>query len=183
MSNMLSKVVIFSVGATIGSAVTWAIAKAKFEHLAVEEIEAVREYYRQKAETMPAVRSVNQDTKNDTSILEQYRENIRNSGYESAATDKEEGKEISMEKDKPYVISPDDFDEMDDYETETLMYYEDDVLTDDSGNIINDVEKLIGKDSLSHFGEYEDDSVFVRNDKLKTDYEILADGRNYYDVY
>ena len=88
-----------------------------------------------------------------------------------------------MEKDKPYVISPDDFDEMDDYETETLMYYEDDVLTDDGGNIITDVEKLIGKDSLSHFGEYEDDSVFVRNDKLKTDYEILADGRNYYDVY
>lgn len=41
----------------------------------------------------------------------------------------------------------------------------------------------IGDDALGHFGEYEDDSVFVRNDEEQTDYEILLDGRNYHDVY
>ena len=40
-------------------------------------------------------------------------------------------------------------------------------------------EESVGKESLTHFGEYEDDSVFVRNDNLKADYEILADKRTY----
>ena len=35
---------------------------------------------------------------------------------------------------------------------------------------------------MSHFGEYEDDSVFVRNDDRKCDYEILMDQRLYSDV-
>ena len=42
--------------------------------------------------------------------------------------------------------------------------------------------ETIGKDSLTHFGEYEDDSVFVRNDRLKADYEILMDQRTYAEV-
>ena len=46
----------------------------------------------------------------------------------------------------------------------------------------DEIEETIGKDSLTHFGEYEDDSVFVRNDRLKVDYEILMDQRGYADV-
>lgn len=41
---------------------------------------------------------------------------------------------------------------------------------------------LLGIDSLNHFGEYEDDSVFVRNDARKCDYEILLDQRTYSEV-
>ena len=44
------------------------------------------------------------------------------------------------------------------------------------------MDEIVGKESLNHFGEYEDDSVFVRNDRLKRDYEILLDQRNYSDV-
>ena len=40
---------------------------------------------------------------------------------------------------------------------------------------MTDVENTIGIDSLNHFGEYEEDSVFVRNDIKKCDYEILLD--------
>lgn len=47
---------------------------------------------------------------------------------------------------------------------------------------VDDVEEIVGEESLTHFGEYEDDSVFVRNDRLKCDYEILLDQRNYSDV-
>ena len=48
--------------------------------------------------------------------------------------------------------------------------------------VVDDVEEIVGEESLTHFGEYEDDSVFVRNDRLKCDYEILLDQRNYSDV-
>ena len=56
------------------------------------------------------------------------------------------------------------------------------ILTDDDNNPIEDVEGLVGLHYDTHFGEYEDDSVFIRNDELKTDFEILADSRRYSDV-
>ena len=44
------------------------------------------------------------------------------------------------------------------------------------------MDNVVGLESLAHFGEYEDDSVFVRNDRLKCDYEILLDQRTCSDV-
>ena len=76
----------------------------------------------------------------------------------------------------------DEFDELDGYEAISLKYYADGVVTDDYDEPIEDVDAIIGSDSLTRFGEYEDDSVFVRNEALKTDYEILADIRKYSDV-
>lgn len=84
--------------------------------------------------------------------------------------------------DKPYVIPPEDFGEKDDYSTESLVYFKDGVLADDMDHRIEDVEAMVGVESLNHFGEYEDDSVFVRNDRLKIDFEILLDERVYADV-
>lgn len=84
--------------------------------------------------------------------------------------------------DIPYVISPDEFGQDESYETISLTYYADGVLADDDDEMVEDVENLVGFDSLNHFGEYEDDSVFVRNDRLKCDYEILLDHRKYTDV-
>ena len=37
----------------------------------------------------------------------------------------------------------------------------------------------IGLDSLNHFGEYEEDVLYVRNERLRTDYEVLMDPRTY----
>ena len=50
---------------------------------------------------------------------------------------------------------------------------------DDGGDKIEDVDDVVGMESLTRFGEYEDDSVFVRNDRLRCDYEILMDERTY----
>ena len=84
---------------------------------------------------------------------------------------------------RPYVISPDEFDE-NGYQTVSLTYYADGVVEDDFYDVWDDdeIEEKIGRDSLNHFGEYEEDSVFVRNDDNETDYEILRDPRNYSDV-
>ena len=60
--------------------------------------------------------------------------------------------------------------------------YADGVLTDDWDHPIEDVEGLVGVESLTHFGEYEEDSVYVRNDRYKTDYEILKDLRNFSEI-
>lgn len=115
----------------------------------------------------------------------EYAAKIREAKYALEQHDEnkeEKGGVEPMDSERPYVISPDEFGEDEEYETETLFYYEDGVLTDRSENVIENVDEIIGIDSLSHFGEYEDDSVFVRNDKLHVEYEILRDTRNYADI-
>ena len=83
----------------------------------------------------------------------------------------------------PYLIKPEEFD-IGDYEVITLRDYDDDVVTvDNTGKVLteDEIEECVGFDSLTHFGEYEEDSVFVRNDDLRIDYEILRDEDDYYD--
>ena len=81
----------------------------------------------------------------------------------------------------PYVITPEEFDE-EGYETISLTYYADGVLTDEQDFPIEDVEDTVGNDALNSFGEYEDDSVYVRDDDKGIDYEILLDVRKYSDL-
>lgn len=85
-------------------------------------------------------------------------------------------------RDQHYIIRPDEFGEYDDYDTISLTYYADHILTDEDDEIVEDIEDKIGFDALNHFGEYEEDSVFVRNDRIKCDYEILLDQRKYSEV-
>ena len=80
---------------------------------------------------------------------------------------------------EPKVISPYDFGELDGYHQIELTYYADGFLEDDDYNIVEDAEELLGPDALNSFGEYEEDAVFVRNDFLRTDFQILRDYRTY----
>lgn len=79
------------------------------------------------------------------------------------------------EEDDLMIISPSEYGEYRDYEKEELFFLRDKVLVDDMGNPIDDVDDLIGYASLSKFGEYDDDHVYVRNFRLKTDFDIFRD--------
>ena len=194
--NILNKVVIFTVGAAIGSAVTWKLVKTKYEQIAQEEIDSVKEVFSRREEskyaeglkdalqlnkeidaaTKRAIDTEESEKKEMADILD----NQRYTNYSNNKPKEETGME--MEFDKPYVIPPDEFGEIDDYNTVSLTYYADGIVTDEMDEPIDDMDDIIGEESLDHFGEYEEDSVFVRNDALRTDYEILKDVRNYSDI-
>lgn len=74
-----------------------------------------------------------------------------------------------------YVIKPEEFNTLDKFESETLYYSEDHQVIDSDYKILTtpEIEKLIGGDPYGRFGEYEDDSVYIRNEILMIDYEIL----------
>ena len=203
MTSTLSKFFIFAAGATIGSVVTWKVLKTKYEQIAQEEIESVKEVFSKRnltedakaifkkteyIESVPTENIVsNRDelytvTKEKPDIRK-YAEKLKECSYvDYSGNSNSKKKEEASNVDAPYVIAPEEFGENEEYETVSLTYYSDKILTDDSDNLIEDVEDVVGYDSLTHFGEYEDDSVFVRNDRYKTDYEILLDTRNYHDV-
>lgn len=177
MNERLTNLLIFAVGTVVGSAVTYTLLKTKFEQIAQDEIEEVRNLYLKKTEEL---NESNKETSSESKVSE-YEKALNDLKYMNDIEDEKE--EESMKEDKPYVISPNEFGELDGYETNSLTYFADGVLTDDTNTVIDNVDEVVGTDSLTRFGEYEDDSVFVRNDRHECDYEILLDNRRFSDIY
>ena len=207
MNSTLKGVLIFVLGAAAGSLATWKLIEKKYKDIAQEEIDSVKDTfskmkkneYPDKLEDYPDFEEFDDsddsydsddeepkpeqkiDRNNKPDIVE-YAKILSETGYTNYAErqDKKEKKGVEpVEDERPYVISPDEFGEKDGYENVTLTYYADGVLTDYFDNVISNVDEVVGLDSLDHFGEYEDDVVFVRNEKMETDYEILRDLRDF----
>ncbi len=181
--------VMFLAGATVGSVATWLCLKRYYERIVQEEIDSVKAAF---VERKPAIINIAKNEKQeekwqkvDISNLKpdlvNYKAKLQEEGYTNYT---EHSKKNTEEKrDEPYVISPDDYGEDDNYTQISLVYYAGDgVLSDDEDEVVEDIEGTVGEDFAEHFGEYEDDSVFIRNDLLKCDYEILRDNRSYADV-
>ena len=193
--SKITNVFIFASGLAIGSVVTWKLLDAKYEQLIQDEIESMKDMFEKKYSDNQATdeevideptiseaegREAADSAKEKPSIIE-YASVLQKSGYTdySGVSKKEEPDTKINNTDAPYVIAPEEFGEFEEYAQIGLTYYSDGVLTDDNNDIIEDVDNVVGLESLSHFGEYEDDSVHVRNDRLKCDYEILQVSETY----
>lgn len=208
MNNKLIGVLAFTAGASIGAVAVWKFLEKKHEDAMQEEIDSIKkelkEYFSKKYSNTNEEVVSNKDDEPKESVTEEirkiYNSVISDKGYtnysdfaksdsdEEDNSDEEddlEDKPVYAERDtdmdEPYVISPEEFGELD-YEKISLTYYADDVLADEFDGLVENVDSIVGLESLNTFGEYEDDSVFVRNDKLRCDYEILKDLRRWEDV-
>lgn len=202
INNKAIAAIAFTIGGAVGALATWKVVKTKYEKIAQEEIDSVKEVFSKRI-TNEAGQAVSEgfahgiaqhDYKNipikepyvsedgleyppkDVITTEDdpdyiaYKNIISKNGYSAT-----EGDETM--RDRPYVIAPEIFGDNPDYKTVSLTLYSDGVLTDEDNHVINPgrIDDLIGEESLEHFGEYEEDSVFVRNEARMTDYEILLD--------
>lgn len=186
--RMSTNMFIFAAGAAVGSAVAWFYAKKYYEKIANDEIDSMKEWLARRveeqdereepdeAQTPDETAEPAEEPEDDRATYEEKVEQLSYNNYYHGPT-----KEVD-DMDEPYVIKPEIFGEEDDYEEVSLTYYADGVLCDERDNRIEDIAGTVGEDYAEHFGDYEDDSVFVRNDRLKTDFEILKDWRNYSDL-
>jgi hypothetical protein len=187
---MKHKVVLFftfASGVAVGVAGTWKYFRDKYEQITQEEIDSVKEVFsRREAETSVKTASVNADDSqpvgNEKPSITEYAAKLQKEGYVNYSDMKSEEKEEDMLISGPYVIAPEAFMEHEEYDHVSFTYYADGVLTDENDEVIDDVEDVIGEDSLNHFGEFEDDSVYVQNDARRIYYEILLDQRLYSEV-
>lgn len=192
MKNLL----FFVTGAAIGSVVTWKLIEKKYKDLADEEIESVIETFKNrkpritKDEVKETVEKVINKYKEPKETVEDI---VTAEGYsieDEEETDEDDDSNYTVDVDTgveviiPYVITPEQFGEYSEYGTKTLTYYADNVLTDEIDNPITseEMETMIGPDALDHFGEYEDDSVYIRDEMNEMDYEILKSEKTFSEI-
>lgn len=168
MHNTLSKALIFIAGMAVGAATSWAILKPYYKKIADEESASVKEAFSRR---MNDILDEEIEDAVDENERGEYAERLVDAGYRDIVC-------------HPYIITPDEFEGLDEYETISLTYYADRVLTDDVDNIIPDAEidDMVGRDVLERIHRDEEDFMFVRNDERKTDYEITRDSRTFSDV-
>lgn len=193
MNDKLSSVIIFCGGVFIGGFLTWDFFKTKYEKIADEEIASVKETFEHREPRPDKNYKVEEALKvNDEyinvspGVAERVIKIIDSNGYRNYSntaieTDKKGGT-ADMELKQPYVITPEQYEDNVDYTKVSLTWYNDEVLEDDWGNVL-DPDDVIGSDALKTFGQYEKDSVFVRDDDEQIDYEVLLDTRSYKETY
>lgn len=182
MNRILRDVIMFTAGGAIGYFVTKKLLDVRYEQRFQEEIKSAKEAYSRRGaadilEEEPTDNIVPVDELPD---IKEYAALLKDEEYvDYSGTG--ESKEKEEPVDRPQVIPPEEFGEFDDYEKIELTYFADGKLTEGL-ELVDDVDEIVGEESLTHFGEYEPDAVHVRNDALKCYYEILIDNQNYYDV-
>lgn len=189
----LTNTLIFFTGVVAGAAGAWYFLKERYEALTEEEIESVKAAY---AAREQALTDEVEETKGHLAAqyqppekpdLKDYAKKLQEEGYVDYSRTVAPGRPTTRKEEPlpvsptPYVISPEEFGEMDGYTQISLTYFADGVVADEDDEPLEDAEEIIG-DALDHFGEYEDDSVFVRNDAKRCDYEILKDNRRFHEA-
>lgn len=188
---------VFAAGALAGAAVAARAIRDKYQQEAEEEIAEMRDYYRElrkNAKTPDEDKMIEEENKK-----EEKEENTKNEydeivkGYtnytqylsKAAAkyfdTETKENKKEEKEERtnyEPFIIDAEEFGEDPSYDTTTLTYYKDKVLTNDLDDVID--YSVAGEENLKIFDEHPDcKAIYVRDDIYMVDYEILRDPYQY----
>lgn len=172
----IKEVIIFAAGFVAGGLVVNKLVEKKYEDISNQEIESVKEVYHKKLEEaekpqeeasdnddIPDEAAETEQTRKGTSAMGTYSDIIKSSNYSSPVTN---------ETDLPYVITPEAYMEPNGYDKLACNYYNNDILTDENDEPV-EIEEIMGShDMLDRMGEYETDTLYIRNDKTEADYEI-----------
>lgn len=81
----------------------------------------------------------------------------------------------------PYGISTEDFlMTKKEYDKTTLLYYDiDGTLSTEDGDVVEDIDYILGENWKAEIGRYEDAIAYIRNEKASTDYEVIVEQKEY----
>lgn len=188
---------IFAAGALAGAAVAARAVRDKYQQEAEEEIAEMRDYYRElrkNAKTPDEDKMVEEEntkeekeenTKNEYDEIVKgytnYTQYLSKAAAKYFDTETKENKKEEKEERtnyEPFIIDVEEFGEDPTYDTATLTYYKDKVLTNDLDDIID--YSVAGEENLKIFDEHPDcKAIYVRDDIYMVDYEILRDPYQY----
>ena len=184
MKNFL----IFMSGLVIGGGVSWVYHKNKYEEIVQEEVESLREHMKNGKDNTKSEEPAN-DKKNTPMDEEEFNESmekvekiITTSRYDTALGDKEE--DITNKYKRPFVVTPDEFASLPGFDTDSFYYHSDDIIANGKYEMLEEDEivRILGMTTMEikeEFGVNEDDAVYIRNMRLKCDYEILRENEEF----
>lgn len=188
----MKSLLMFIGGIVVGAGATYIYQKNRYEEMIQEEIDDLREHMKGSQGTGPVEKedeTESSDIEAEVTVEEcdyMEEENRRQAEYEDLLeknnyTDKDN---IAGKFKKPFVVTPQEFASLTGFDTDTFHYYNNDVMTNDNNELLefDEVVDLLGltpDDIKDQFGKYQDDTVFIRNMRLKCDYEILRENEDY----
>lgn len=187
----------FLAGAVVGAAASFYILKKKYEALVAEDHEQFRKdlenpevakFFYESALKKAKAKSEKADTQDESEddIPKPFKrdKSKRQAVDYTSFYKKPVDERIAEEEDNeayeltgdpaavPVIISPDEYGDDDTYAQISLYYTTDGVLIDENNEVFENFEALCS-DYEEHFDEHEADSVCMRNDRLRSYYEIL----------
>lgn len=190
----MKNVLFFIAGIGVGVITTSIYCKNKYEAIMQEEVEELRnmnnkeEKVADPSEGCITKDKLNNETKSQKEMWEQSMEakdkEIANKIINYSGYSKTESNEETKEINSLSFITPDEFASLVGYDTDSFYIYEDNVIVNENNEVISDVKETFGfttEEIRVQFDENQSNSVYIRNNKLKTDYEILIDLSKYYE--
>lgn len=194
--NKVGMVLMFVAGALCGAAATMTYFRTKYEKIAEEEIESVKRVFAKLDENAKLEREEDDEQDFGTKKVEsgditlehnasdkemkEYSNQISNMNYTSFSEHLK--KEVEPVGNEPYIIEPGEFNEIG-YSAITLYLYEDGELADEDDELIDDIDGTVGQEAIELLSINEtEDCIYVRNDRLQTDFEILLEPSRWADI-
>jgi hypothetical protein len=211
----------FGCGAVVGGVITAAVLdrryRLKYNQIADDEIEHMKDFYREKeAELLDEQKKIVSQPKPDLDEMAKHlardadkRETeaiIEANRYAEAAEAAEELAEreeaeaeernafvdlppwnydrelASRTNEVPFIMHFEEYQQSECSHQVTITYFEgDDVLVDESDEVISKKDEVVGMENLNKFGHgsFDPNVVYVRNPKLDIEYEILRHQGHY----
>lgn len=177
MKRGLIVFIAFVTGGISGGVGTWLFLRKKYQDKADAEIESVKAEFKKKYKASkdipdpekPAPVPEDEKKENKTEAMKEYEE----------LANKYSGQ---VNNPKTYeIITPQQFEESS-LPSKTIDYFVDGVLAfhgSDKQLTRKDIQLYIGPDALNSIGKFEEDAIHVRNNRLRTDYEVLKQPISY----
>lgn len=183
---MKTKSILLFVGAFgLGFGTCYLALRARFDRLVDEQIDAINQAFDREMGELGF--EVSKEAPAKTTDNKIFKTEIKKHNYDQFFTPKsnesEGDAEAGLEEESPkeggfvgpYIIDAAQFASDRSLDKITLTYYVNADLVCEEEEEIDDVEAAIGTDFKNHFHDDEEGVVYVRNEKLGVDYEVILD--------
>lgn len=187
--NKLLPIVTFVGGAVIGAIVGWGAHKKKYEDQLETETESIRKAYEKKyvkvpKKDLPKVEETVDMSEDEFKDYVNKRIEAKKEYEKITAQYQPEGEVVTPDMTleeraaaQPELIYAQDYTEEQDngekYDGIELLWFKDDRLATDAEMELLDVATTIGWDAIAQFDKTGLNTIYVRNHRLKVDYEVF----------
>lgn len=160
--NEIKACIIFFAGASIGAAVAWKLTCKHYEKIIDEEIESVKRVYSKDKMNTKSEKETKSTSDDFVTLVNDY------SGVTNETKD-----DSPYEDNDIYRITEDEFIEgKPQYDKVTIYHYADGYFADDDNCLIEGGE-TVGHNTFDDIPEGFEDVLYVRNEYLSIDYEVI----------